>query len=136
MVDLGGIDGKIRRDWGGRSGYNGFEEETMARATSEDKIKKLEELIAKKRAELTREKGRRSEKERKARNRDLIQLGILAEMAGLRGSDRGFVLGCLLKAKDIDPGNPRYQELKILGDKLLKEREEARKREEKEVANG
>ena len=64
--------------------------------TAAERIKRLEEQIAKKRAALVREKGRLSEKERKTRTRKLIEMGGLAEIAGLLESDPGFILGALL----------------------------------------
>lgn len=93
-----------------------------------EKIKKLEETIAKKKALLIREKGRLSQKERKARVRKLIEIGGLADIAGLLETDPGFILGALLQAKDISPTSSRFQELKDKGSSLLKEREKSRKR--------
>lgn len=67
--------------------------------------------------------------ERKARDRRLIQLGALAEMAGL-DVDRGLALGAFLFAAEQLQGN-RGQvlaaEFKWRGDTMLKEREEVRK---------
>jgi hypothetical protein len=91
-----------------------------------EKIKKLEETIAKKKALLIREKGRISEKERRAKVRKLVELGGLADMAGLIDSDRGFLLGVLLEVRDISPTSDKYQELKDKGDSVLNEREKAR----------
>ncbi len=91
-----------------------------------EKIKKLEEAIAKKKALLVRVKGSLSQKERKARTRKLIEIGGLVDIAGLTDSDHGFILGVLLKARDISPTSEKYQELKSKGDSLLKEREKAR----------
>ena len=96
-----------------------------------DKIKKLEEMIAKKKALLIREKGRLSEKERKARTRKLIQMGGLAEIAGLAEADSGFLLGYLIKAKDIEESTAEWRGLKSKGDAILEEREEARKKASK-----
>ncbi len=93
----------------------------MVNDTTMDKIKKLEEEIAKKKAALLREKGKLSEKDRKARTRELIQIGGLSEIAGLRNSDKGFLLGVLLKAKEIDPSSTKYLELKAMGDRVLDE---------------
>lgn len=96
--------------------------------TAAERIKKLEEQIAKKRAELVRVKGRLSEKERKARTRKLIQIGGLAEIAGLLESDEGFLLGALLNAAEISPDSERWKSLKGKGDSLLKEGEAFRKK--------
>ena len=93
-----------------------------------ERIKKLEEQIAKKRAQLVREKGRLSEKERKARTRKFIQIGGLAEIAGLVEFDHGFLLGALLNVAEISSDSERWKTLKAKGDSLLKEREAARKK--------
>jgi hypothetical protein len=103
---------------------------------SEDKIKKLEELIAKKKAELLKEKGLLSEKERKSRTRQLIQLGGLIEIAGLREDDKGFILGCLLRAAQIETNSSKYNELKLIGDHALAERQKLPKLDEKVAVNG
>ena len=97
-------------------------EETVAH------IKKLEEQIAKKQALLVRVKGSLSVKERKARVRRLIEIGSLAEIAGLTDSPPGFLLGCLLEAKDISQESAKWRGLRTKGDAILKEREAARKK--------
>ena len=106
----------------------------MAKGKEKDgieRIKKLEEEIAKKKALLVRERGKLSEKERKARTRQLIQIGGLAEIAGLSDSDAGFLLGYLLNASDIAPQSERWKTFKAKGDALLKDREDARKKSQK-----
>jgi len=92
------------------------------------RIKKLEEHIAKKQALLIRVKGSLSVKERKARVRRLIEIGSLAEIAELTDSPPGFLLGCLLEAKEISPESAKWRGLKARGDAILKEREAARKK--------
>jgi hypothetical protein len=92
------------------------------------RVKKLEELIAKKKAELLRERGRLSEQARKHRMRRLIQVGELAEWAEVLDQDNGFLLGVLLGAKAITLESMEWQALKTQGDALLKEREAARKK--------
>jgi len=96
--------------------------------SSDGRIKKLEEQIAKKRAELVRAKGLISEKERKARTRKLIQIGGLAEIAGLLEADSGFLLGVLLSAAETSVDSQSWKSLKIRGDVVLLEREAARKK--------
>jgi hypothetical protein len=93
-----------------------------------ERIKKLEEQIAKKRAELIRQKGRLSEKDRRARTRKLIQVGGLADIAGLLEADHGFLLGVLLNASEISLDSERWKTTKLKGDILLKERDAARKK--------
>jgi hypothetical protein len=101
------------------------------------KMKKLEELIAKKKAELLRERGRLSEQARKNRMRRLIQVGELAEWANVLDQDNGFLLGVLLRAKEIAVDSPEWQAMKAAGDKVLQEREAKRKTEAlKESARG
>jgi hypothetical protein len=92
----------------------------MAKDTAQEKIKKLEDEIAKKKAALLRVKGQISEKDRKAKTRRLIEIGSLAETAEVLEADSGFLLGLLLEGKDISPGSPRWKELKGNGDPLLK----------------
>jgi hypothetical protein len=99
--------------------------------TAAERIKRLEEQIAKKRAALVREKGRLSEKERKTRTRKLIEMGGLAEIAGLLESDPGFILGALLNLAEVSSDSERWKSLKTKGDGLLKEREAARKKSRK-----
>lgn len=96
------------------------------KSAAEERIKRLEEQIARKKAELIRARGKISEKDRKARVRRLIQIGSLAEIADLDGAERGFLLGLLLSGKDISEGTSEWQRLKTLGDAILKEREAAR----------
>lgn len=96
-----------------------------------EKIKKLEEQIAKKKAALIREKGRLSEKERKARTRKLIQIGGLAELAGLADAEPGFLLGYLMEAAKVSPDSAEWRRLKAKGDSVLNEREAARKKQSK-----
>jgi hypothetical protein len=85
------------------------------------KIKKLEELIAKKKAILIREKGRLTEKERKARNKKLIALGSIIETAGLMEADESFILGLLLSGKELSPDSKLFLEYKDKGASVLKQ---------------
>ena len=96
-----------------------------------ERIKKLEEQIAKKRAELIREKGRLSENERRARTRKMIQVGGLADIAGLLEADPGFLLGALFNASELSPDSERWRAFKLKGDTLLKEREALRQKNQK-----
>lgn len=100
---------------------------------AQEKIKKLEETIAKNTAALAREKGRFSEKERKTRVRRLIHVGGLAEMVDLLDADSGFLLGCLMGAATISPDSERWKGLKAKGDALLKVQEAASKKAAKAV---
>jgi len=93
------------------------------------RLKKLEEQIAKKKAELIRERGRLSETTRKNRMRRMIQIGELAEIAGVIESENAFLLGVLLKAKEIDPVSAEWRDLKQRGDAVLTKREATRKKD-------
>jgi hypothetical protein len=92
------------------------------------KVKQLEELIAKKKAELLREKGRLSEQARKNRMRRMIQVGELAEWAEVLEQENAFLLGVLLQAKEMAVGSAEWNALKMQGETFLKEREVARKK--------
>lgn len=94
-----------------------------------ERIRKLEDLIAKKRALLIREKGKLSEKEKRARLRRLIEIGELTEIAGLSEPDLGFLLGLLLRANSITPQSAKWRVLKAKGDSLLKELQAKKKKE-------
>lgn len=89
-------------------------------AEKEDLKKKIRELKAK-----------ISKKERKKRTRQLIQIGGLAEIAELTNTDRGIILGGLLEISETIKSNPeKAAAWKNKGDKVLKEREAARKKKE------
>ncbi len=93
---------------------------SMVKEAARDKIKKLEDEIARKKAALLRVKGQISEKERKAKTRRLIEVGGFAETAEVLEADSGFLLGLMLEGKDISSDSPRWKELKAKGDPLLK----------------
>ena len=59
---------------------------------------------------------------RKARTRELIQVGGLAEIAGLMNCEPGALLGFFLQAKVMLEDRETYENLKILGNSVLKER--------------
>ena len=96
------------------------------KSAAEERIKRLEETIARKKAELVRTRGLVSERERKARLRRLIHIGALVEIAELDGADEGFLLGLFLSGKEIPKGTSEWKRLKNSGDAILKEREGAR----------
>ena len=89
----------------------------------------MEDQIAKKKADLIREKGRQSEKAKKLRASKLFEVGKLAEVAGVLEADHGFLLGLLLNAADISPQIERWKTLKAKGDAKLKEQEAQRKKD-------
>ncbi len=96
------------------------------RNAAEERIKRLEETIARKKAELVRTRGLVSERERKARLRRLIHIGALVEIAELDGADEGFLLGLFLSGKEIPKGTAEWNRLRASGESMLKKREAAR----------
>ncbi len=68
-----------------------------------------------------------SEKTRKERNRDLIAIGALAEIAGLRGIDRGALLGGFYALRIELDNAQNFQRWKEIGDAEMFRREQARK---------
>ncbi len=98
---------------------------------------KLEQLIGKK-AKLERrineERSRISQANRKKRTRKLIQIGGLAEIAGLGNLDKGILLGAFLEIAGKVKKNPQQSYAwKQIGDFTLQKREEARKVTERKV---
>ena len=89
---------------------------------SQEKIKKLEEAIAKKKAALNREKVRLSQKARKERTRRLIEIGGLAEIAGLTNADKGAILGGLMEINKMFQSKATYENFKNVGDTILAQR--------------
>lgn len=68
---------------------------------------------------------------RKVRTRALIQIGGLAEIAGLVDYDAGALLGFFLQGKEMLEDEVTYQNLKRFGDGVLKERALQRKTKRK-----
>lgn len=99
-----------------------------------ERIKKLEEQIKKKQLALQLAQGRIKERERKQRTRRLIEIGGLAEIAGIGDVDKGALLGAFLQAADSLKNSLAYSTMKAEGDKVLSKREQERKAT-KEVAN-
>ena len=70
-----------------------------------------------------------SVEERKKRTRELIQIGGIVEIAGLRTLDKGVLLGLLMKSREVLKDELTVKELKRIGDAELRAR--AQKRHEK-----
>src|SRR5216683_4279496 len=71
-------------------------------------------------AKISREQGKRRERQRKARTRRLIEYGGLVAIAGLDEEDKGTVLGLLLEgARRLPVDGKARQRWKELGDKEL-----------------
>ena len=100
--------------------------------TDADRIRdKLETLERKQREinnKLAKEKARLKAQERKQRTRTLIEIGGLAEIAGISLLDRGAVLGAMLEVAHLLRDEPTFEMLKTKGDSTLLQRAVARKR--------
>src|SRR5216683_7623251 len=71
-------------------------------------------------AKISREQGKRRERQRKARTRRLIEYGGLVAIAGLDEEDKGTVLGVLLEgARRLPVDAKARQRWKVLGDREL-----------------
>ena len=64
---------------------------------------------------------------RQERTRELIQIGGLAEIAGIAEMDKGAILGLLLEASQRIKDETVYKHYKRLGDAELNRRAQARK---------
>ncbi len=92
-----------------------------------EKAKAADALLRKLRAEQDR-KARAAA--RKARNRALIQTGVLVEIAGLLNMDKGTLLGGLQELARIIDGSPeKARQWKQVGDAEIARREVAKKAE-------
>lgn len=96
----------------------------MGKNTSREleKIKKLEEQIAKKKAALQLTQARIKERERKTRTRRLIEIGGLADIAGISDIDKGALLGAFIHVSEKLKDNLAFSKFKAEGDATLKER--------------
>jgi hypothetical protein len=79
------------------------------------------------RAQATKLLQSKTEAERKARTRSLIQVGGLVEIAGLADVDKGALLGSLMFVAEHLQHPDKHQAWKAKGDAVLQEREAARK---------
>lgn len=93
---------------------------------------RLQKLKAKKNEiekQIRAEKSKLSQQARKQRTRELIQLGGLVDVAGLKEADKGALLGALLSvASTLQSNSKQFQEWKVKGDAVLAEREKERKK--------
>jgi len=98
------------------------------------KVKKLEEQIKKKQLALQLAQGRIRERERKQRTRRLIEIGGLADLAGISELDRGALLGGFIEVSKLLSDGLTYSKMKAEGDSVLRERE-AQRKATKQAAN-
>jgi len=87
-----------------------------------ENIKKLEEQLAKKKAALIVAKGRIKEREKKTKTRLLIEIGRLADIAGISELDKSAILGGFLYLSEIVKNDVTHTKFKAEGDKVLESR--------------
>ncbi len=97
-------------------------------------LEKLKEKKQKIEARIDLLKARERKLQRKRRTRNLIQIGGLAEIAGLQAFDKGVLLGALLEIAKISKNKVIVQQWKTEGDRLLanREKEQARRKNKNE----
>ncbi len=86
-----------------------------------EKLKKLEEQFAKKKAALVQAKGQIKEGERKARMRKIVRVGVLTETAQIFEHDEAALLGGFLHLAELMADNGTYQKFKLAGQKTISE---------------
>jgi len=99
----------------------------MASDKQLERIKKLEEEIKRKQAALLQAQSRIKEKERKARTRRLIEVGGLAEIAGIINLDSGTLLGGFITLAETIKDEAKRTRMKAEGDTRLAQREGEKK---------
>jgi diphthamide synthase (EF-2-diphthine--ammonia ligase) len=86
-----------------------------------EKLKKLEEQFAKKKAALITAKGHIKERERKTRMRRLYRVGALTETAQIFEHDEAALLGGFLHLAELMADQSTYQKFKVAGQKTISE---------------
>lgn len=99
-----------------------------------ERIKKLEEEIRRKQAALLQAQSRIKEKERKARTRRLIEVGGLAEIAGIVGLDSGTLLGGFITLAETIKDEATRSRLQAEGQARLSQREAEKKASQRKQA--
>lgn len=102
--------------------------EDKAKEKIQEQLKRYDQQIEKVKAKKREIQRKEREKKRKSRTRKLIQIGGLAEIAGLQDFDTGVLLGMLLNGKELLEDEPTYNNFKKLGDSTLRYRERKRKK--------
>lgn len=92
-----------------------------------ERIKKLEEEIKRKQVALVQAQSRIKEKERKARMRRIIEVGGLAEIAGIINLDSGTLLGGFITLAETIKDEAKRVRMKAEGDSRLAQREVEKK---------
>jgi hypothetical protein len=86
-----------------------------------ERLKKLEEQFAKKKAALQIAKTQIKEGERKARMRKMVRVGVLTETAQIFKYDEEALLGGFLHLAELMAEDDTYQKFKTSGKKMLSE---------------
>ena len=82
---------------------------------SQNKVLQLEQKRRKLEASLIREKAKLKEQQRKIRTRTLIEIGGLAERAGLLGIDSDVLLAGFIQLAELCSDEPTFKALKAHG---------------------
>lgn len=91
-----------------------------------ERLKKLEEQFAKKKAALIAAKGQIKEGERKARMRKMVRVGVLTETAQIFGYEEAALLGGFLHLSELMAEDETLQKFKAAGQKKLSETKKAK----------
>lgn len=102
------------------------------RPTIGELLQKEEKRIAEAKARKARLQGKLNEQARKERTRKLIQVGALAEMAGILGKSEAYILGALMAAAKLEEGSEKFERVEAEGRRVLNERAAARRKEQVE----
>ena len=102
------------------------------RPTIEELLQKEETRIAEAKARKARLQGKLTEQARKARTRKLIQIGALAEIAGILDKSEAYILGALMAAAKLEEGSEKFERVEAEGRRVLNERAQARRKEQTE----
>lgn len=86
----------------------------------EDKVLELEEKKRKLEVKLVQEKAKLREQQRKARTRQLIEIGSLAEQAGILDVDKSALLAGFFQLAELCRDEPTFKALKQQGETIFK----------------
>lgn len=88
---------------------------------TESKILRLKEKKRKMDVQIAREEAKLKERRRKERTRRLIEVGGLAERAGILDSDSSALLAGLIQLAELCSDEPTFTALKQQGEAILRE---------------
>lgn len=87
---------------------------------TEQKVLSLEEKRRKLEIQISREKQKLKEQKRKARTKKLIEIGGLAEIAGISEVDKHALLGAMIQIKELLDDRNTFDMYRKKGEELLK----------------